>query len=69
MAQERDIRIWGKQREDIDVDLMAQIVIMLGRQIAHQAIADEQAEGGEFESLTQKTTDLSGDELGQENGS
>lgn len=64
MVQERNIRIWGKQRDDIDVDLMAQIVIMLGRQLAQEAeVADSS------EPKPSKIIDLSGDELGQEDES
>lgn len=64
MAQERNVRIWGKQRDDIDVDLMVQIVIMLGRQLAQEAVADI----NELKMIQPKTIDLSGDELGQEHG-
>lgn len=63
MAKERTIRIWGKQREDIDADLMTQIVIMLGRQLAKEATADSN------EPEPSKRIDLSGDELGQEEAS
>lgn len=64
MTKERNIRIWGKQREDIDADLMAQIVIMLGRQLAHEAASDHLADSSEPEPPNK--IDLSGDELGQE---
>jgi hypothetical protein len=37
MAKEYRIRIRGQQREDIDVDLMTQLVVMLGRQLAQEA--------------------------------
>jgi hypothetical protein len=37
VPRERQIRIRGVQRENIDVDLLAQIVIMLGRQLAQEA--------------------------------
>jgi hypothetical protein len=37
MAKEYRIRIRGKQREHIDVDLMTQLVVMLGRQLAQEA--------------------------------
>lgn len=37
MAKNYRIRIRGKQREDIDVDLMTQLVVMLGRQLAQEA--------------------------------
>ena len=30
------ISVYGAQRADIDVDLMAQIVIMLSRELAHK---------------------------------
>lgn len=33
----RQIRIRGTQREQIDADLLAQIVLMLGRQLAREA--------------------------------
>ena len=34
MAKEYRIHIRGKQRETIDADLMARLVVMLGRQLA-----------------------------------
>ncbi len=37
MAKEYRIHIRGKQREPIDADLMAQLVVMLGRQLAKDA--------------------------------
>jgi hypothetical protein len=36
-SKHRRIRVRGRQREDIDADLMAQIVIMMGRQLAREA--------------------------------
>jgi hypothetical protein len=45
MAKEYRIRIRGKQREDIDVDLMTQLVVMLGRQLAQEA-QDREARKG-----------------------
>ncbi len=33
----RQIRIRGTQREQIDVDLLAHVVLMLGRQLAREA--------------------------------
>ena len=37
MAKEYRIRIRGKQRPHIDIDLMTQLVVMLGRQMAREA--------------------------------
>jgi hypothetical protein len=37
MAKEYRIHIRGKQREIIDADLMAQLVVMLGRKLAQDA--------------------------------
>lgn len=37
MAKEYRIHIRGKQREQIDADLMTGLVIMLGRQLAEEA--------------------------------
>jgi hypothetical protein len=37
MAKEYRIHIRGEQREVIDADLMAQLVVMLGRQLAKDA--------------------------------
>jgi hypothetical protein len=45
MAKEYRIHIRGKQREDIDVDLMAQLVVMLGRQLAQEAKEAAEPEG------------------------
>ena len=43
MAKEYRIRIRGKQREDIDPYLMAQLVVMLGQQLAEDARAAAEA--------------------------
>jgi hypothetical protein len=37
MTQQHHITIRGTQREQIDADLMAQLVVMLGRQLADDA--------------------------------
>ena len=37
MGKQYRIRIRGKQRENIDTDLMAQLVVMLGRKLAADA--------------------------------
>jgi len=37
MTKQYHIHLTGKQREQIDVDLMAQIVVMLGSQMAEDA--------------------------------
>jgi hypothetical protein len=41
MAKEYRIHIRGKQREQIDSDLMVQLVIMMGRQLAAEAVRKE----------------------------
>jgi hypothetical protein len=41
MAKEYRIRIRGTQREHIDVDLMTQLVVMLGRHLARKAQEQE----------------------------
>jgi hypothetical protein len=41
MAKQYRIRITGKQREHIDIDLMTQLVILLGRQLAAEAAEQE----------------------------
>jgi hypothetical protein len=41
MAKERNVRIYGVQREDIDIDLMTQIVMLMGRQLAQERMTDE----------------------------
>lgn len=41
MTKERRIRIRGKQREQIDADLMAQLVVLMGRQLAAEAVENE----------------------------
>jgi hypothetical protein len=46
MPGSRQIRIRGKQREHIDVDLLAQLVVMLGRQLAREAAGDDRAGSG-----------------------
>ena len=35
------VEVHGEQREEIDVDLLAQLVVMLGRQLAHESLAVE----------------------------
>ena len=42
MAKEYHIRVTGKQRDEIDIDLMTQIIIMLGRQLAAEAAEQEE---------------------------
>jgi hypothetical protein len=37
MTKKYRIRLEGKQREQIDADLMAQLVVMFGRQLAEDA--------------------------------
>lgn len=44
MAKEYRIRVRGKQRDDIDPYLMAQLVVMLGQQLADDAKAAMEAE-------------------------
>lgn len=41
MPKERRIRVYGVQRGDIDIDLMTQIVIQMGRQLAQEVMTDE----------------------------
>lgn len=43
MPKERQIRVYGAQRENIDIDLMAQIVMQMGRQLAQETMTDEAA--------------------------
>lgn len=35
------LRVYGKQREDVELDLLAQIVVMLGWQLQRETLADE----------------------------
>lgn len=37
MSGDRHVRIRGRQREQIDADLLAQLVVLLGRQLARGA--------------------------------
>lgn len=37
MTKHYQVQMRGKQRDDIDADLMAQLVVMLGRQLAEDA--------------------------------
>jgi len=41
MPKERRIRVYGAPREDIDIDLMTQIVMQMGRQLAQETMIDE----------------------------
>ncbi len=53
MAKQYRIRIRGEQLEAIDEDLMVQLVVMLGRQLAReaeeQAVQDREADGAPAE--------------------
>jgi hypothetical protein len=44
MAKQYNITIRGKQRDQIDADLMAHLVVMLGRKLAEEARQDMEAE-------------------------
>jgi hypothetical protein len=46
MAREYRIHIRGKQRAVIDADLMARLVVMLGRQLANDAMKASEAARG-----------------------
>lgn len=48
-SSHRQIRVRGKQRERIDADLVAQLVLMLGRQLAQEAAAAEGAATGSLD--------------------
>ncbi|MGH7158188.1 MAG: hypothetical protein ACREGD_03925 [Candidatus Saccharimonadales bacterium] len=37
MQHNRRLRVRGRQRDDIDADLLAQLVILMGRQLAREA--------------------------------
>ncbi|MGH8542073.1 MAG: hypothetical protein ACREX3_00150 [Gammaproteobacteria bacterium] len=39
--REWEVRVRGQQLEEPDIDLLAQIVIMLGRQLAEEAVNDD----------------------------
>jgi hypothetical protein len=43
VAKERNIRVYGAQCEDIDIDLMTQIVMQMGRRLAQETMTDEVA--------------------------
>ena len=47
MSKLRRILIYGPQRQAIDLDLMAQIVIMLGRQLALEASSNDGLPSGD----------------------
>jgi hypothetical protein len=59
MAKEYRIHIRGKQREIIDADLMAHLVVMLGRQLAQDAseAAEAAREAQEAEGIVQDDED------------
>ena len=46
MSKTSHIRVSGDQRPELDADLMAQIVIMLGRQVAQETMCDGIEPGG-----------------------
>lgn len=54
MRQTHHITVYGPQREQIDLDLLAQIVIMLGRQLAAEA-AEMATAHGEPSSLDRES--------------
>ena len=43
-----EVKAYGEQLEEIDVDLMVQLVIMLGQQLAEEAESNED-EGGSLD--------------------
>jgi hypothetical protein len=61
MAKQYRIHIKGKQREAIDADLMARLVVMLGRQLAEDARqAAEAARGAEAADRPATNSDTNG---------
>ena len=57
MSKDEQVRIWGEQRPEIDVDLMAQIVMMLGHQLANEAMTDGEDANGEDVATSDDQTD------------
>jgi hypothetical protein len=71
MGKQYRIHIRGQQRKSIDADLMAQLVVMMGRQLAEEAReAAEAAHAGETEETpakeppTERLEDRSGSSSG-----
>lgn len=46
MPEDWQIRITGELRDDIDIDLLTQLVIMLGRQLSQETMCDGVESGG-----------------------
>jgi len=63
MPKERQMRVFGAQREDIDIDLMTQIVMQMGRQLAQEIMTDEAAPLPSM-TATREPTDRPDDEAG-----
>ncbi|WP_414940161.1 hypothetical protein [Amycolatopsis sp. cmx-11-51] len=44
-----EVKAYGRQFDEIDVDLLVQVVIMLGQQLAEEAAEADSNEGGDDE--------------------
>jgi hypothetical protein len=63
MGKEYRIHIRGEQREEIDADLVAQLVVLLGRQLAEQAKqAKAEQRGGSDPQPDKERSRTTGDE-------
>lgn len=61
---EWEVRAYGRQLDEIDTDLLAQVVILLGKQFANEATeeGDEEAkEGNEATDTNHPTTNKEGE--------
>ena len=50
-----ELFVHGNQREPLEADLLAQIVVMLGRQLSQETMADEAADDGSTSSSDGET--------------
>jgi hypothetical protein len=65
LAASRQVRIYGSQRSELDVDVMVQVLILLGRELEQRARQDCPVQGtqdeGETRDADQKGTSDGGD--------
>ena len=50
-----ELFVRGKQREPLEADLLAQIVVMLGRQLSQETMTDEDADDGPVKNSDEGT--------------
>lgn len=57
MAASRRVRIYGSQRSELDVDVMVQVLILLGQELEQRTHQERSTQGGQKD---EKTREVSG---------